>query len=123
MRLRFKKPKTTLTNDEVKELALGIMSGAIFTDRSLGEHNNHMLGSVFMPFLFMDDDLRKQTMKTLLPKGEKSKKMGMIYEFMDKAGPRSVNGLPIFHTMHVIGPDDVSRVGAVMEAVVKVKVK
>lgn len=121
MRFKFRKSKTKLTPEEVKELALGIMSGAVFTDRSLGEHD--MLGMVFMPYLFMDDDMKRQTLKVILPKGEKSKRMGMIYEFMDKAGPQAVNGMPIFHTMKVIGPDDVDRVASVMESIGKVKVK
>lgn len=40
---------------------------------------------------------------------EDIKNIGTIYGFYDEAGPRSINGLPIFNRMHIMHKDDWER--------------
>jgi hypothetical protein len=35
---------------------------------------------------------------------------GMIYEYMEKAGPRAINGNPVFLSFRMIGIDDTKKV-------------
>ena len=43
------------------------------------------------------------------------KQIGCIYEFVDKAGPRSINGYPIFFSFRMIHTDDWARAAAAIE--------
>lgn len=79
------------TEEELKSLALMIMTNKVFTSGHLTgqEIENGMLPHVFMPLLFMDSD---DPIKEKLSKNE----IGLIYADMDDAMPRSINGLPMF---------------------------
>jgi hypothetical protein len=37
---------------------------------------------------------------------EARKDIGMVYEYLDKAGPRSINGYPIFFSFRVVNVKD-----------------
>lgn len=72
------------TDEELKQIAQDIHKGLIF---SIGHIENPAdTPSVFMPLHFMSDEAI----------GDLAKKEPFIYEYLDKASPRSVNGLPVF---------------------------
>ena len=87
------------TKEELKQLALDISDGKVFTDRHLRDVED--IGMVFMP----------------IPLGAFAKEskeyiddIGLIYEYWSEAGPRSVNGYPSFFSMTVLGKEDTEQV-------------
>jgi hypothetical protein len=49
--------------------------------------------TVFMPLAFMD----KKALKSM-----QREKVDFIYEYLDKAGPRAINGMPMFFSCHIL---------------------
>ena len=103
------------TSEELRQIAQDIHAGRIFTERHLT--SGELLGCVFLPISFMDDAAIK---------GMQEAKVGMIFEYLDKAGPRSVNGYPIFLSFQTATEEEAAKVwgyyGAIKEAVDSVKV-
>lgn len=87
------KPAAYLT-----QLAKDIVGNLVFTDRHIREFDfPTVFGMVFMPVMlgaFADTT------------EEYRNDIGMIYEYIDKAGPRSINGYPIFFSMCYINKHD-----------------
>ena len=81
------------TPEEIKKIAMDIHLNLIFTDRHVENPND--LGMVFMPLVF-----------GLPMTDEEVKEIGMIYEYMSKAGPRSVNGYPCFGSLAFLNHAD-----------------
>jgi len=105
----------SLTDPEVRELALGIMAGTVFTDRQLLDPRD--ITMVF-PVLSMmtPEQYQESVIDVVLPGGiEDAAPVGLIYEHLDKAGPRSVNGYPMFFSLRVMSPSDLERVQGVMD--------
>ena len=77
-----------LTDKELKQIAWDIHSSKIFCDLMIRESEKvRMIPTIFLPMVFMDtEDLAKFV----------ESDVGMLYEYMDKAGPRSINGYPQF---------------------------
>lgn len=92
---------------QIKEAVMGLLHGHIYTADMCPPD---MIGMVFFPVLMggLDDfDLDQ---------------IGNVYEYMDKAGERSINGCPIFLSCRVVHKDDwdvivkrAMRVHAIME--------
>lgn len=98
-----------MTEEELKQLARDIHGGNVFTDRHIRPDDRmQMLSMVFMPLVMMDEENIQVVQKRL---GDH----GMMYEYMDKAGPRSVNGLPSFFSFHTVGSDDADKVVGYLE--------
>ena len=83
------------TDEELKKIACDLHSGHIFSDRHCSEHDE--IGLIFTPLNFMS--------KEALGKIEEDK-IVFIYEYLDKAGPRSCNGKPMFFSMRLMNSDD-----------------
>lgn len=85
------------TDDQLKQIAADLYDDKIFTDRQC---NDREISMVFMPIAigafsgYSDDELRK---------------IGMIYEYEDKAGPRAVNGKPCFMSLQLLSRDEFTR--------------
>lgn len=80
---------------DLKQLAMDLYENKIFTDMHLGDQG-HMLGMVFMPIVLgAFSDLSKE---------EVEERVGMIYEYYDKAGPRGINGFPCFVSFRILSP-------------------
>lgn len=81
--------------DELVQFVFNYMGNLIFTSADLTEHDD--LGMVFMPAVlgaFKNWD-------------EASiRKVGILWEYYDKALPRSINGKPCFASMYVMHIDD-----------------
>jgi hypothetical protein len=93
--LRGTRPKrATKSDEELKQIAKDLWAGKIFSDRNIPFFgNSNILFSVFMPLLFMD----KKAIKSL-----QREKVNFIYEYLDKAGPRAINGMPMFMSCRVL---------------------
>ena len=82
------------TDKELKEIALGINSGTIISSMTV---RNEEMSSVFIPLALMD---AKQFKKFV------DMKPGMVYEHIDQAMPRSVNGMPMFTSIQILDLDE-----------------
>ena len=92
---------TPRTDAKVKELATDLYSDRIFGSWMLPEGREMDLIMVFMVLIFMDD-IQKKRMKR--------DNTFFFYEYYDKAGPRSINGMPTFMSCHILSGDDVKRI-------------
>jgi hypothetical protein len=101
------KPKN---DKEIVDLAREMVDGRIYTSQHYGVVNDpSLLGMVFMPLLFMDED------SIVWVKAN----CGMAYEYLDKASPRSINGQPIFMSVRFLDKADADRVLATAEKIKK----
>lgn len=94
------------TDDEIKQMALDLRAGRIFTDRDLPKEDAHLLTSVFIILGLLDNEAIAEI---------KNNPPAMIYEYMSEAGPRSVNGYPMFMSMKMLSKEDMPRLIAVFE--------
>jgi hypothetical protein len=100
--------RTFMTDEEIKKLALDIRSNLVFGSWNIRkEEFERMVGSVFMPLLFMDEESRKQM---------KDEEIFHIYEYMSQAGPRSINGYPMFMSFRSINKTDAEKLFKVIAA-------
>lgn len=88
-----------MTDKEVKQLAEDMFKGLVFTDRHIRVKEE--LLSVFMALVLMSEEQMEDIRKN---------PPGMIYEYMEKAGPRAINGNPTFLSFRMIGKDDAKKV-------------
>lgn len=98
------------TDLELKQIAADIYEGKIFTDRHI--KNQKDLTFVFMPLMLggfknvPENDI---------------KKIGLIYEYLDKAAPRSINGMPCFTSLRFLLIDELDQVHDFLEQYKKMK--
>lgn len=83
------------TKDELNRIAEDLHAGRIFCDRHCERVED--VRSVFMIIALMDREQLQQL-------GEDG--VGLVYEYLDRAGPISVNGLPTFLSMKLLNRDD-----------------
>lgn len=79
---------------ELKKIAHDIYIGKVFCNRQV---EPNMFGTVFMVWSLLDPMEKKK----MIDCG-----MSMVYSDMQDAGPRSVNGYPIFWSMSVLNKQD-----------------
>lgn len=84
---------------ELKKIAADLYEGKIFTHTQIKNEQDILM--VFMPIAL-------GAFKNW-PK-ENIDKIGLIYEYIDKAGPRSINGYPIFFSFSMINKTDAALV-------------
>lgn len=78
------------SDEELRQLCIDIYGGLVFTDRHCNSPQD--VGMVFMPI----------GLGGLTAEAEPE----MIYEYLDKAGPRSVNGMPMFMSANILNLAD-----------------
>lgn len=88
-----------MTDDEIKKLAEDMYKGLIFTDRHMS--NREDIQMVFMPLALMDKELIEELRKN---------PPGMVYEYLDKAGPMGINGMPMFLSLKMASIDDTKKI-------------
>jgi hypothetical protein len=86
-------PVPRLTDDEIADVVRGLVAGSIFT---AAQCPPEMLASVFVIL-----GLGGLQQANIDPET-----IGMIYEYMDKAGERGINGYPMFFSCKLIHKDD-----------------
>lgn len=85
---------------EIRELAQDLYQGRIFTDRHIKKGDEERALTVFMPLAF----LKPKDVQDL-----KKNNIGLFYEYLSEAGPRSVNGYPTFASFNALSQDDAKR--------------
>lgn len=81
-----------LDQEELKAFAVGLAEGRVFTSSHV--RNPDDVRSVFMILALM----------RRLPPNDFLEKVGVVWEWIDKAGPRAINGMPMFFScrfMHI----------------------
>lgn len=87
-----------LPDNERRAIALGMLEGNIFTSLQFPEYEKgDMYGLVFMPIFF--GAFSEYT-------SEEIDDIGFLWEEMSRAGPRSINGYPMFMSFHVCNQND-----------------
>lgn len=112
------KPKNidNLPEAMLSQLAKDIAMGKVFTTDHMPEYDQrNLIHLVFMPIAFgayadLSDEAKKD--------------IGFIYEYLDKAGPRSINGYPMFFSCACVSIHDrkiiwekVEKIGKLLESV------
>ncbi len=82
---------------ELRQLALDIAENKVFGTFHMNENEINHLHVVFMPFIGVDAKRAKEM---------SDNDIIHVYEYYDKAGPRSVNGMPCFFSMNQINQTD-----------------
>lgn len=86
--------RTPKTNAELKQLAMGMLTGAVFSDWMIPEEEYEgIIRSIFMPFALMTREQAEEFAKH---------KPHMLYEEIRNAGPRAVNGYPCFFSVNFL---------------------
>lgn len=118
------KPVESMSDENLKDIAKGIYNHEIFTDRHCRPSD---ITRVFMVLSFMgpthpsnddtSDGKRDNAIFDLVERDIESKyyearvkTIGMIYEYLDKRGPTSINGLPIFMSLRLLNIEDAAKV-------------
>jgi hypothetical protein len=100
------------TEVELRELASYIFENKVFGSWSFSSENQarNCMHVVFMPLMFMPQDER-----------DAYREEGVIhfYEFYDKAGPRSINGCPIFSSVRFLLKDEWETINLFLDKLVK----
>lgn len=89
------------SDQELKTLALDLFKGNIYSDRHIHKSKLEQdLPLVFMPLALMNEKEHKAFVK---------EEPYFIYEYLDKAGPRSINGMPMFMSLRSLNKADSDR--------------
>lgn len=97
--------RPSMTDAELKKLAIDVHAGQVFGTWNL-RNQAHETGMVFMPLMLMDPI----QIKELEVDG-----VVHLYEYIDKSGPRSINGYPMFMSFHTLKADEANRLQAHLE--------
>lgn len=91
-----------LTDEEVKELAMRMYRGDVFTSDMINPVEfDQVLTMIFMPLIFMGKEHIEQC---------KAQEVTMFWAEMKDAGPRAINGYPIFTSCSFVKKQDHQRV-------------
>lgn len=112
-----KEPKKTKQNfpnmskDELNTLARDIATDKVFCSFFLRESEaKNLLGRIFMPVLFGAlNDYSKEVIEDI----------GFICEYYNKAGPRSINGYPMFMSCKFVSKADAKRIMTKVQKITK----
>lgn len=93
-----KKERTRLTDPELRQLAQDLFVGKVYTDRHIPQEQiRDRLQTVFLPILWLDAE-SFASLQTNPPE--------VIYEYLDKAAPRMLWGLPVFLSMKILTKEE-----------------
>lgn len=85
------------TEEELKQFVLDFLGNRIFCMQHIEKKDLHLMGSIFM----------YAGLGGLATVDRKS--VGTIYEYLDEAGPRGVNGYPSFISLKMLNREDWER--------------
>ncbi len=87
---------------EQKQLALDIVDGKVFGTWSISQEDYALLPVIFLPLAFMElSKIKKDVVH--------------IYEYVDKAGLRGVNGYPTFMSCRLLKKSDAEALVPIIE--------
>lgn len=85
-------PPPRMAEPELRQLAMDTAQGKVFTDR----HGDNAIDAFRVVFMLGLGGHRPKYLD----------QWGMIYEYIDKAGPRAINGRPSFFSFRILHADD-----------------
>jgi hypothetical protein len=97
---------TPKTDEELKDLALGLSQGRYFSSAHCRKPED--VGMVFLPMAMMDEETRAFFLKH---------EITFVYEELSKALPRSINGMPMFPSCHMLNKADHQRLRAINQKI------
>lgn len=89
-----------MTHDELRQLAIRIHRGEIFTSAQIPAQDTHLMSLIFMPLTFMTEEQR-QVLREADP--------AVFYGHLNDS-VRSINGYPMLHDMGYLLREDWSSV-------------
>jgi hypothetical protein len=89
-----------MSDQDLRKFVDDFVSNRIFTSAQLNDSNVNLLPMIFMP-------LGLGSLSNLQP--DSLKQIGCVWEYIDKAGPRSINSMPMFITMNLMHIEDWKR--------------
>ena len=90
------------TKEEIKDIAMGMREGRIFTSMQIREHDMNLLNVIFLPLVFMDYTQYKSI---------ELMKIVHFYGHIDGGGSgRAINGYPSLFNMGMLNADDAKKV-------------
>ena len=96
-----------MNDKEIRKLALDIANNQVFGSWMIKQDN--ILQTVFMPLIFMDKEQKEDLVK---------KEIVHMYEYYSEAGPRAINGCPIFFSMGLITKTEMEKLGPMVDDIV-----
>jgi hypothetical protein len=99
------------TDQELQQIAQDMRDGRLFSDRHCKDL--YELRSSFLIISLMDEEQTKKM---------EADKIDFVYEYYDKAAPRSVNGRPIFLSCGLLNQDESKKMFAFYEKTTPVPV-
>lgn len=82
---------------ELKEIARKIVANEIFPSWAIRKNDERLLGSIFMPLMFLKDEDVKEM---------KDAEITFFFEEYCKSMPRSINGYPMFMSFNALSKDE-----------------
>lgn len=99
-----------MTDLEIKQLAIDIEANKVFGSWNIPDNNTDMLLSIFMVLaLGGAEKLPKDTIH--------------VYEYLDRAGTRSINGYPIFSSLSAINEKDCNKLQSLLDKLKEQKIE
>lgn len=104
---------TRKTDAELELLAQDIVAGHVWSNY---DHNGdpEELSMTFLPIAFLD----KEDIAAL-----KADNLTFAYEYLREAGPRSVNGMPVFFSVKFLDYDDQKRLHERVQEIAKLRIE
>lgn len=90
------KPYTPKTEEEHERLAQDIVAGKVWGPWSIEQQDGTYLDSFLVWRLMLPE----------LSQWAKEHKITCVYEYLSEAGPRSINGRPVFFSAQTLNADD-----------------
>lgn len=90
-----------MRREELKKLAIDIVEGRVFGTWNISSEEKNLIPMIFLPLNFIDE---KQFRRL------KSRKIVHAYEYLDRAGSRTVNGYQIFFSCKFLTRKDWKKV-------------
>jgi len=87
-----------MTDADLRTFVVEFCNGQIFTSAQIMDDS--LLGNVFMPLIFGAFEKASR---------EYVEEIGIVWERLSQAGPRAINGMPTFFSMHIMHRDDWAR--------------
>jgi len=95
-------------DEELKKIAMGVHSGTIFSTDHMGAHDMNLVGSVFMPMLLGGIGYARHSLINNIT---------FVYEYLSEAGPRCINGMPIFFSCRMLNREQHKRMYKKLDAI------
>lgn len=105
---RANRSRNVHTNEELQQIAKDLLDNKIFSDRHCKNEEEVMMCFPILTFL------EEKTIEGML-----RDKIDFIFEYYEKAAPRTINGMPMFFSCHVLSKKETKEMFEYYEAMKK----